>query len=271
MLWNVTVSTDTPYSYSCRPYEWPFYFGFIAPFVAIYIFNWIMFIVIIFSLCRHAAKSETADAKSVVTRQLFIAMVLSLLFGLGWAFGLIGSSSLPSGVSITGQYIFSIFIGFQGVLILLLHAVRSADAREEWKRWWYRITCRTEQYRIYRTTSMTSGSKSKRGTLPTRAASCSSGPSASFHMGSFSEATRARDDIDKKPLASEDEKMPRDVPLQETTLTLDFIVENPLAKAKEEEARMEEKESSTGSPSPTDAIAITLSTEAAEEDITTKL
>ena len=168
-IWNVTINnTETPYSYSCRPYEWPFYFGFIAPFVAIYIFNWIMFIVIITSLCRHAAKRETADFNSVVTRQLFIAIVLSLLFGLGWAFGLIGSSSLPSGVSITGQYIFSIFIGFQGVLIFFLHAVRSTDVREEWKRWWYWITCRTEHYRIYQTTSKVSGSRSKTGTLPTR-------------------------------------------------------------------------------------------------------
>ena len=90
-------------------------------------------------------------------------------------------------------------------------------------------------------------------------------------MASFSEATRAKDDTLKKPLTSEDEKMPRDVPLQETTLALNLIVENPLAKVKEEEARMEEEESSTGSPNPTDAVAITLSIEAGEEDTTTKL
>ena len=219
ILWNDTVSIgETPYFfYSCRPYKWPFYFGFIAPFAAIYIFNWIMFIVIIFSLCRHATESGTADVKSVVTRQLSIAMVLSLLFGLGWAFGLIGSSSLPNGVSITGQSIFSIFIGCQGVLIFLLHAVRSADAREEWKRWWYGITCRTEQYRIYQTTSITPGSRSKKGTLPTEASSHSSGPSDSLHMGSFSQATGARDDIEKKPQSPEDEKVPCDGPLQKTT------------------------------------------------------
>ena len=265
VLWNVSLNiAETSYSYSCRPYKWPFYFGFIAPFVTIYIFNWIMFIVIITSLCRHAAKRETADAKSVVTRQLFIAIVLSLLFGLGWAFGLIGSSSLPSGVSITGQYIFSIFIGLQGVLIFFLHAVRSTDAREEWKRWWYWITCQTEQYRIYRTTSRVP-TKSKTGTLPSRATSDSTGPSDSFHMSSFSHATRAKDKFIKEPLVSEDEKMPRNIPLQnpETTLALNLIIENPLAK--EDEVMMK---FSTGG---TVVVVTSLSIDVAEEDVITQL
>ena len=235
------------YSCSCRPYQWPFYFGFIVPFVLIYIFNWIMFIVIMFSLCRQSTKAKTTDAKSIVTRQLFIAMALSLLFGLGWAFGLIGSSSLPRGASITGQYIFSIFIGFQGVLIFILHAVRSADAREEWQRWWYTLTCRSEQYRIYRTTSITTSSK--RGTTKTRATRASgTSPSDSFHMGSFFQATPARDDVEKQPLSSEKEKKPDDIPLQETTVALNLIVENPLAKAKEEETRMDERGLSFESP-----------------------
>ena len=221
-----------------------------------------MFILIVYSLCHNAEKSGNAD-KINVKRQLFIAMMLSVLFGLGWAFGLIGSSSLPSGVSITGQYIFSIFIGFQGVMIFFLYAVRSTDAREEWKRWWYRITCRAEHYRIYGTAS-----RGKTGTLPTQAPSHSTGPSDSFQMGSFSEATIARDDTLKKPLTSKDEKKPHNVPLQETTLALNLVVENPLAKVKEEEARMEEEDSSTGSPSPTDAVVVTLSNEAAEDTIT---
>ena len=96
-------------------------------------------------------------------------------------------------------------------------------------------------------------------------------PSDSLHMGSFSKATLAREDVKKQPLSSEEEKKPDDVPLEETTVALDFIIENPLAKAKEEEAGMEEKGSRPDSPSPTDAIAITLSVEAADEDTTTKL
>ena len=78
-------------------------------------------------------------------------------------------------------------------------------------------------------------------------------------MGSFSQATGARDDIEKKPPTSEDEKLPHNVLLRKTTLDLDLKVENPLAMVKEEEATMEENEPSTGSPSPTDAIAITVS------------
>ena len=74
-------------------------------------------------------------------------------------------------------------------------------------------------------------------------------------MSSFSEATRAKDKIEK-PLISEDEKKPHNIPLQdrETTLALDRIIENP--PAKEEEARMK---FSTGSLSPTDVIVTTLS------------
>jgi len=136
-------------SCSCRPYEWPFWFGFLVPFVIIYIFNWIMFAIIMISLCRHSVKTPgDKDKKSMVARYLLIAMMLSLLFGLGWAFGLIGTSSLPAGVSIPAQYIFSIFIGFQGVLLFVLHAIRSPDSREEWKRGWYTITGRADKYRV---------------------------------------------------------------------------------------------------------------------------
>ena len=82
-------------------------------------------------------------------------------------------------------------------------------------------------------------------------------------MGSFSEATRSRDDTQNNLLTSEDGKKLHNVSLQD-----DLIMENPLAKVNEEEATMEEKESCT---SPTDAIVITLSIEAEEEETITKL
>ena len=138
--------------YSCRPTQWPFWFGFVASFALIYVFNWVLFIITMVTLCMYSRRNAVRSAKntnvymtSVIAKHLLIAVVLSLLFGLGWAFGLIGTSSqLPEEAYTPAQYIFSIFMGIQGVLIFLLHTVRSQEAREEWKKWWYTATCRSK-------------------------------------------------------------------------------------------------------------------------------
>ena len=154
------------------------------------------------ALCRHANQSEKKDRKSAVLRQLFIAMVLSLLFGLGWVFGLLASHDLPAAVHVPSQYIFSIFVGLQGVLIFILHAVRSADARNEWKRWWYTLTCRSEKYRLVR-----------RRTL------------ASSQTPAASNATLRK----ANPPVTDDSSVPQTTPWEETVELSDFH----LAKAEE--------------------------------------
>lgn len=153
---------------SCRPTQWPFYFGFVVPFGLIYVFNWVMFAIIMVTLCMHAHKAaatKDTNIKSMVAKHLIVAVILSLLFGLGWAFGLIGTSSLPEAVHIPAQYIFSIFVGIQGLLIFLLHAVRSPKARDEWRKWWYIATCRRSAYYLKRRVSYTVTNKtsSRRG------------------------------------------------------------------------------------------------------------
>ena len=119
-----------------------------------------MFVVIMVALCMHSKRTavmsgKDTNMKSVIAKHLLIAVVLSLLFGLGWAFGLIGTSSLPREAYLPAQYIFSIFMGIQGVLIFFLHAVRSQEAREEWKKWWYTITCRSSTYEMKRRATFT--------------------------------------------------------------------------------------------------------------------
>ena len=131
-----------------------------------------MFIVIMAALCIHSRRTAVLSAKdtnmkSVIAKHLQIAVVLSLLFGLGWAFGLIGTSSLPQKAYIPAQYIFNIFMGIQGVLIFVLHAVRSQEAREEWEKWWYTITCRRDLYEIKRCALFTVTSPSARGHVNT--------------------------------------------------------------------------------------------------------
>ena len=169
--------------FSCRPTQWPFWFGFVAPFALIYVFNWVMFIIIMVALCMHSRRTaKDSNVKLVIAKHLLIAVVLSLLFGLGWAFGLIGTSSLPREVYLPAQYIFSIFMGVQGVLIFLLHAVRSPDAREEWKKWWYSITCRRNKYELKRRASFTVTNTTSRGRVPTLESSTAvTGKSMSYH------------------------------------------------------------------------------------------
>ena len=162
-----------------------------------------MFVIITTSLCRHSVKRAKPNETtfSVVRRHLFIAVVLSTLFGLGWAFGLIGTSSLPREVYLPAQYIFSIFVGMQGVLIVAFHGIRSRDAREEWKRWWSTTTLKDRKYQFSRATSFTATVR-KQSTDQTQQLS-STGQISSFHHSSVV-------DSDKPTLAMDLEKKTND-------------------------------------------------------------
>ena len=124
--------------YSCRSTEWPFYFGSILPFMAVYTMNWIIFCIIMISLCKCSKliKKRTENSSVENTRSLkkmfVIAMSLTVVLGLGWGFGLAATSSNLVELTFTFQLIFSIFIGSQGVVIFLLHGVRNADFRKVW-------------------------------------------------------------------------------------------------------------------------------------------
>ena len=128
---NLTVSYILSV-FSCRANGFPFYLGFILPFLAIYVFNWIVFIVILVSLVRHAAKvAKQRFIRSNVT----IAAGLALVLGLGWGFGLAASSNKINDLACALQIIFSIFVGSQGLLLLLFHGVRNKDAKKVWRSW----------------------------------------------------------------------------------------------------------------------------------------
>ena len=86
---NLTVSYILSV-FSCRANGFPFYLGFILPFLAIYVFNWIMFIVILVSLVRHTTK---VAKQRFIRRNVTIAAGLALVLGLGWGFGLAASSN----------------------------------------------------------------------------------------------------------------------------------------------------------------------------------
>ena len=138
-IYNVTFNLMLPFS--CRATEWPFWFGHIIPFMFVYVFNWVMFTIIMVSICKHTENMNsvmkekmTAEKSKKIKKKLYIAMSLSVVLGLGWGLGLAATSSSVVGLTVTFQVIFSIFVGMQGVLIFVLHGVRNKDARELWKK-----------------------------------------------------------------------------------------------------------------------------------------
>ena len=151
-----------------------------APFSIIYIMNWIIFILILVSLLRKKknigkTKSEKKAMMAKLKQQFIIALTLSLLFGLGWGVGFAATTSIPiEAISFTLQAIFIILTGFQGLLIFIMHCLRSEDARKEWKAWISIVTCHRinlDSHKKMKFTSQsgTSGESRKRSTLSTAA------------------------------------------------------------------------------------------------------
>ena len=132
--------------FSCRAIGLPFWLGTILPFVALYIFNWVMFIFIVISLCCRRTVHKNFDENSkddqvkFIKQQVTIAFGLATLFGLGWGFGLAASGTTVHGLTLAFQIIFSIFVGFQGVLLFVLHGIKQQEARKQWKCWLSIIT-----------------------------------------------------------------------------------------------------------------------------------
>ena len=141
--------------YSCRPNVWPFYFGIILPLGVIYLINWTVFFIIMYSLTKqfHGNRKRIETETRTYQKLVYIAFSLSVMFGLGWIFAFLVPIPQEE-VSTIAQYIFSIVFGLHGALLFILHGIRSADARDEWKRWFYKIFCcrRVKSKHLYHTT-----------------------------------------------------------------------------------------------------------------------
>ena len=123
---------------SCRVYSYSFWIGLLIPFGIIYIINWVIFIHIFTSLvCRRSVRKETSTRAKLgkLKENFMIALGLSLLFGMGWAFGLLASSDLPPAVRYPAEWIFTLMAAFLGVYLFALYVLRSQEARKAWKRW----------------------------------------------------------------------------------------------------------------------------------------
>ena len=100
--------------------------------------NWILFILIFASLLfRPNVKKETSNNGNLrkLKENFMIALGLSLLFGMGWAIGLLATSDLPPGVRYPAEWVFTLTTAFLGVYLFILYVVRSHEARKFWRKW----------------------------------------------------------------------------------------------------------------------------------------
>ena len=123
---------------SCRAFDIPFYIGTVAPFILIYIFNSIVFTIIIISLLKRGQSSATKLPGHVyVKQQLGVAISLSVLFGITWGLGLFASNTIYRGdtkhVRDAFAALFVILTTFHGLGLFVMHCVRPAKVREEVK------------------------------------------------------------------------------------------------------------------------------------------
>ena len=107
----------------------------IVPFLAVTLYNWIMFVLIMVSIFGHTTRPVAGKDKprwKLMRTNFTIAVTLAVMFGLGWALGLVATSLPVKKLTFAFQILFSIFVGAQGVLIFLLHGIRNQDIRKLW-------------------------------------------------------------------------------------------------------------------------------------------
>ena len=140
----ITRSLFNLHAYRCRVHGIPFYVGLIAPFIIIYLFNWVVYVIILGTLtCKCSCKKEDNDRSTQVkTRhQLIAAVTLSVLFGLGWGIGLIATEGVRTkAVHDLFSALFIICTAFQGVMVFCLQTLRSKEVRNTWLSLFYRAT-----------------------------------------------------------------------------------------------------------------------------------
>ena len=146
----------------------------VVPFLIIYIFNWMVFFIIIFSLLRKTWTSKNFKKKqeniSFVRQQLIIVTVLSIFFGLGWGIGLIATQDIYDnklGRDIVAA-LFVIITAFHGLFLFVMHCLHSKDVRNLWKQVFYGKF--SGQFRMHRSHARSSENKDtskKKASTPT--------------------------------------------------------------------------------------------------------
>ena len=148
----------------------------VVPFLIIYIFNWMVFFIIIFSLLHKTWTSKNSKKKeeniSFVRQQLVIVTVLSILFGLGWGIGLIATQDIYDNEWVRDMFaaLSVIITAFHGLFLFIMHCLRSKDVQNVWKQVFYgKLSGKFQMYRSHARSSEnkdTSRKKASTSTLP---------------------------------------------------------------------------------------------------------
>ena len=130
--------------HSCRAFTVPYYIGMVVPFLIIYLFNWVVFFIIIVSLIRKHFKSNSNkhSKSSFLYQQLIIVITLSVLFGLGWGIGLFATQDIHSNKTVQDilAALFVVFTAFHGLFIFIMQCLRSKEVRTTWRRLCFVVT-----------------------------------------------------------------------------------------------------------------------------------
>ena len=127
-----------PFVYSCFLSDARAFWGaFLAPILAVMLFNLIIFVCVIVVLIRKHIKRSKEFGKKRVDNKLFLRLFVGIsgvmfLFGLTWLF-----ATLSISVQVLreiAQILFTLTNSFQGLFIFLFLCVISSDARDEWKK-----------------------------------------------------------------------------------------------------------------------------------------
>ena len=94
------------------------------------------------SSLKNVKSKDDKSKKSFVRQQLIIVTTLSILFGLGWGIGLLATQDIHTNKTVRDLFaaLFVIITAFHGLLIFIMHCLRSKEVRHSWKRCCFGIT-----------------------------------------------------------------------------------------------------------------------------------
>ncbi len=115
-----------------------------------------MFVIIYASIMKNTRNTLYTSGRNTnprlqqIKRRLRIAVVLSVVFGLGWGVGLPATQVQKNDIlRYVFQICFNTLTAFQGVFLFLFHCVNSNEIRNEWKRWFTKIVKFNNKSSVY--------------------------------------------------------------------------------------------------------------------------
>ncbi|XP_045895829.1 serine-rich adhesin for platelets isoform X2 [Micropterus dolomieu] len=106
-----------------------FYVAVVAYFCVIFLFNFVMFIVVLVQLCRIKRQNPHNSHHRTTLHDVRSVVGITFLLGLTWGFAFFawGPVNLPF------MYLFAIFNSFQGLFIFVFHCALKENVRRQWR------------------------------------------------------------------------------------------------------------------------------------------